>query len=76
MRQKLAHERYKRGWTQRVVAEKMDISEVYVRKLEKGVANPGRETMVRFEQLYGVSVYELFDDIFRNNQSRERNDLF
>ncbi|WP_133578589.1 helix-turn-helix transcriptional regulator [Aureibacillus halotolerans] len=64
MRRRLAHERYKRGWTQRSVAERLAISEVYVRKLEKGAANPGRETMVRFEKLYGVSVYELFDDVF------------
>lgn len=65
MRQKLVDERIKRNLTQKQVADILDISEVYVRKIEKGVRNPGRETMQKFEQLYGISERNLFPELFQ-----------
>ncbi|MBO1514303.1 helix-turn-helix transcriptional regulator [Metabacillus bambusae] len=65
MRQRLVDERLKRKFTQKQVAEMLDISEVYVRKIEKGLRNPGRETMLKFEQLYGVQDRKLFPDLFQ-----------
>ncbi|WP_026582155.1 helix-turn-helix domain-containing protein [Bacillus sp. J33] len=65
MRQRLVNERLKRNLTQKQVAGILDISEVYVRKIEKGVRNPGRETMQKFEQLYGVSDRKLFPELFQ-----------
>ncbi|KSU89835.1 transcriptional regulator [Bacillus sp. VT 712] len=65
MREKLINERLSRDWTQKEVAEKLNISEVYVRKIEKGVRNPGRSTMLKFEILYSTSERELFPDLFQ-----------
>ncbi len=47
------------------MAERLGISEVYVRKIENGARNPGRETMLKFEKLYAVSDRELFPDLFQ-----------
>lgn len=65
MRGRLVSERLSRGMTQKQVAELLGISEVYVRKLEKGVVEPGRKTMLKFEFFYGVRDRELFPDIFK-----------
>lgn len=65
MRQRLVEERNSRDLTQKQVAEILGISEVYVRKIEKGLRNPGRETMLKFEQLYSVRDRELFSDLFQ-----------
>lgn len=65
MRERLVDERLKRKLTQKQVAEKLDISEIYVRKIEKGLRNPGRETMLKFEKLYGIQDRELFPDLFQ-----------
>ena len=64
MREKLINERIKNGLTQKQVADKLGISEVFVRKIEKGIRNPGRETMLKFEKLYSISERELFPDLF------------
>jgi len=64
LRQRLVDERNKRNLTQKQVAEILEISEVYVRKIEKGLRNPGRETMLKFEKLYGVQDRQLFPDLF------------
>jgi putative transcriptional regulator len=65
LRKRLVDERLKRKLTQKQVAEILDISEVYVRKIEKGLRNPGRETMLKFEKLYGVQDRKLFPDLFQ-----------
>lgn len=63
-RKKLIQERLNRNLTQKEVAKIIGISEVFVRKIEKGNANPGRKTMLKFEKLYGVSERYLFPDLF------------
>ncbi|MFT0825351.1 helix-turn-helix transcriptional regulator [Bacillus swezeyi] len=65
LRKRLIEERLRKGWTQRQVSERLGISEVYVRKIEKGARNPGRETMLKFETLYFVPDRELFPDLFQ-----------
>ncbi|MGD6847258.1 helix-turn-helix transcriptional regulator [Rossellomorea aquimaris] len=66
-RRKLIELRKQRNLTQRQVAESLGISEVYVRKIEKGDSDPGRETMVKFQQFYRYELTELFPDIFLIN---------
>ncbi|KSU63670.1 hypothetical protein AS034_05330 [[Bacillus] enclensis] len=70
-RRKLIELRKQRNLTQRQVAESLGISEVYVRKIEKGDSNPGRETMVKFQQFYQYELTELFPDIFLINFDTE-----
>jgi putative transcriptional regulator len=64
VRQRLVKERQKRKLTQKQVAQIIGISEVYVRKIEKGEKNPGRETMLKFGKLYDLNERELFPDLF------------
>jgi putative transcriptional regulator len=57
--------RKKRNLTQKQVADALCISEVYVRKIENGVAHPGRTTMLKFEKLYERNSKELFPELFQ-----------
>lgn len=63
-RVKLVEIRKQKQLTQKQVAEVIGISEVYVRKIEKGDSNPGRETMLKFQQFYEYDLSELFPDLF------------
>ncbi|MBU8787280.1 MULTISPECIES: helix-turn-helix transcriptional regulator [Bacillus] len=65
MRKRLIEERLKRRLTQKQVAERLNTSEIYVRKIERGACNLGRNTMLKFETLYSVSDRELFPDLFQ-----------
>ncbi|WP_246231539.1 helix-turn-helix domain-containing protein [Sporosarcina jiandibaonis] len=56
--------RLKHNLTQQQLAEKLDLSTVYVRKIEKGVVNAGLPTMIKYENLFGVNMRTLFPDIF------------
>ncbi|MCM3423166.1 helix-turn-helix domain-containing protein [Bacillus paralicheniformis] len=47
------------------MSERLGLSEVYVRKIERGTRNPGRETMLKFETLYSVPDRLLFPDLFQ-----------
>jgi len=71
VRERLILERQKNDWTQKQVAEKLQISEVYVRKIEKGERNPGRETMLKFERLFSISDRLLFPDLFFANNDTD-----
>jgi len=56
--------RKKHKLTQQELAENLGISTVYVRKLEKGVVNPGRETLIKYERFFEKDMKELFPDLF------------
>ncbi len=70
-RKRIISERNKLNRTRKDVAKDLNISEVYVRKLETGASNPGRKTLIAFERYYGVSMKELFPDIFLPNSDTE-----
>lgn len=63
--------RLKQNLTQQELAKKLDISTVYVRKLEKGVANPGRETMLKYESFFEVDMRKLFPDLFFDSDDKK-----
>ena len=63
-REMLINVRLSYGKTQKEVARDLKISTIYIRKLETGNSKPGRETMLKLENYYGVSMRELFPDIF------------
>lgn len=63
-RERLTKERTKRNMDRGQVALDLNISEVYVRKLEAGTVKPGRDLMFRFATYYKVSERKLFPDIF------------
>lgn len=72
MRSKLIEQRKNLNLTQVELAEKLNISEVYVRKLEKGTRNPSISLMIKIEKFYGISMKELFPDIFFTNCDTKR----
>ncbi|WP_164219301.1 helix-turn-helix transcriptional regulator [Virgibacillus sp. YIM 98842] len=57
--------------TQQQLAEELKLSTVYVRKLEKGVVNPGRETMLKYERFFEKDMRQLFPDLFFNNNDKK-----
>lgn len=61
---RLVNERNKRELTQAKVAKDVGISTVYLRKLEAGTENPGRDTMIALSVYYNVPAEELFPDLF------------
>ena len=63
-RDTLLHLRKKHKLTQQELAENLGISTVYVRKLEKGVVNPGRETLVKYEVFFNCDMKKMFPDLF------------
>lgn len=63
-RERLIQERKKKKMNRREVASALEISEVYVRSLENGNVKPGRDTMLKLENYYKVSMKKLFPDIF------------
>ncbi|MEK5070550.1 helix-turn-helix transcriptional regulator [Sporosarcina sp. FSL K6-1508] len=65
MREVLIEKRQQKELTQLEVADKIGVSEVFVRKIEKGDRNPSVETMLKFESLYSTSMRLLFPDIFQ-----------
>ncbi len=50
--------------TQKELADRIGISAIYVRKLEKGVVNPGLKTMIKYENYFKKNMKYLFPDLF------------
>ncbi|PKG28799.1 XRE family transcriptional regulator [Cytobacillus horneckiae] len=57
--------------TQQDLSNKLSISTIYVRKIEKGVANPGRETMIKYENFFKTDMRKLFPDLFFDNNDKK-----
>ncbi|NLW90040.1 MAG: helix-turn-helix transcriptional regulator [Syntrophomonadaceae bacterium] len=70
-RNKLIQARKSREKTLNKAAEDNNISTVYLRKLESGASKPGRDLMIRLEAYYGISMQELFPDIFLPHDDTE-----
>lgn len=70
-RERLIQERKKRNKKQEEVATELDISTIYVRKIESGVVKPGRDTMIKFTDYYGLGLKTLFPDIFELNNDKK-----
>jgi transcriptional regulator with XRE-family HTH domain len=51
-----------RGWTQEQAAEQAGISAIYLREIERAVANPTLAQLVTLAHTYGVDVGQLFED--------------
>lgn len=66
MRKRLINERTSRNLTQEELADELNISAVFVRKIEKGDRNPSVKTMKKYQSYFGVRVTELFPDIFND----------
>lgn len=63
-RRNLIIARGKKKKTQREAAKDLGISEIYLRKIEAGDSNPGRDTMIKIANYYGEPMEKLFSDLF------------
>ncbi|WP_221567145.1 helix-turn-helix domain-containing protein [Alkalihalobacillus sp. TS-13] len=63
-RKHLIELRRKQNLTQKELADRIGISTIYVRKLEKGVVNPGLQTMIKYEKYFQKNMKYLFPDLF------------
>lgn len=63
-RSALIEARKSKRMTRYIAAQELNISAVYLKKLENGTSKPGRDLMVRLEKYYGLSVRILFPDVF------------
>lgn len=70
-RQVLKELREKRNLTQQELGAELGISTVYVRKLEKGVVDPGINTMIKYESYFKKDMKKMFPDIFFNNVDKK-----
>ncbi|WP_077706031.1 helix-turn-helix transcriptional regulator [Virgibacillus dokdonensis] len=66
--------RKKHQLTQQELAKELGISTIYVRKIEKGDADPGRDTMVKYELFFNEDIKKLFPDIFYAIDKEKQND--
>ncbi|MBC1983449.1 helix-turn-helix transcriptional regulator [Listeria booriae] len=64
MRENLKKERCKKKMSQKEVAEILGLSEITVRKIEKGDRSPSLNTAKKFSVLYKRKLEYLFPDIF------------
>ncbi|EEK75167.1 hypothetical protein bcere0007_2930 [Bacillus mycoides] len=72
MRKRVIDERTARELTQEELAVALNLSAVFVRKIEKGERNPSVKTMKKYQSFFGVKVTELFPDIFNDFDDTKR----
>lgn len=63
-RTKLKELREESKLTQVELGEELDISTVYVRKIENGDVNAGLPTMLKYERFFGIDMRKLFPEVF------------
>lgn len=65
--------REKNSLSRKELAKELGISEEFVRKIESGSANPGRNTSLKFESFYQMSERVLFADLYNGkNFTRDK----
>lgn len=64
MRKNFKKERELLGLTQDQLAKKLNVSEVFVRKIESGASNPSSAKAVEFAEFFRKPLDYLFPDIF------------
>lgn len=57
---KIAYLRKSKRYSQEKLAEKTDISEIYMGQIERGEANPTLEKLIAIADALGVEIRELF----------------
>jgi len=65
--------RRKAGLTQRQAAEKLEVSQAYMSKLESGESKPGKKMVEKLARLYGMDVRDLYVLRIRVNEKTGMN---
>ncbi|HEV7277567.1 MAG TPA: helix-turn-helix transcriptional regulator [Devosiaceae bacterium] len=62
MKNRIRELRTDRGWSQAVLAERLDVSRQTVNALETGRYDPSLPLAFRIARLFGLRIEEVFDD--------------
>ena len=62
MKNNIKHLRSERGWSQAVLAEKLDVSRQSVNAIETGRYDPSLPLAFRIARTFGVTIEAVFDD--------------
>ena len=62
MRNHIKRLRAERGWSQAVLAEKLDVSRQSINAIETGRYDPSLPLAFRIARLFGVTIEAVFDD--------------
>ncbi len=70
-RWRLIKERRLRGWTQEILAQKINITISMVSMIENGSRNPSLKTAFSLARLFGIPTDELFANTDSNKKERD-----
>lgn len=57
----IRRERIKRGWTQKIVAQKLGITQTMLLRIETGQRKPSFDVLIRIEDFFGMDYRDLFN---------------
>ena len=60
---KMKEERIKRGWTQKMISEKVNLTTTAISDIENGKAKPSYKVLCELEDLFGLTHRELFKSV-------------
>lgn len=60
---KMKEERIKRGWTQKKVADAVQLTTTAISDIENGKAKPSYKVLCELEDLFGLTHRELFQSV-------------
>ncbi len=66
---KIKELRSEKGWTQKELAEKLDIHPVNMTKLEQGKSTPSLDTVIKLSEVFNISTDYLLSDEIKKRES-------
>ena len=63
--------RKRAGYIQAEIAEKLDISEKYVSRIETGIGGISKETLAKYMNILGISPNLIYKDFIKNPQVKK-----
>lgn len=60
------------GWSQSILAEKLEVSDNFIGQIERGERSPSMSTLHKLSRVFNVPVSELF--VFKDSSSNKRFD--
>ncbi len=66
---KIKELRNEKGWSQKELAEKLNIHPVNMTKLEQGKNSPSLETVIKLSEIFNVSIDYLLSDELKKRES-------
>lgn len=71
MRNNIKHYRTKKGWTQKELAKRAELSHWWINHIENGTKSAGMSTFVKVAYVLGVDFTDLFTPLNGENNQKE-----